>query len=663
MARKSRNDELEVYRTLLEQPKEFRNGFTWTAVAGALFCGLLMMPGAIYLSLVTGGTITAAWVTLIIFSEVSRRAMKSLNTQELVVLLYVAGAMSIGGPFAALIYRQYFVTSDAVRDAGLLGSFPGWWAPQPTSDAIVTRNLMHPDWFIPIVIIVVFSVLGRIANYTLGYFFFRLTSDVERLPFPFAPIGAQGAMALAESGEKKQTWKWKVFSIGAVLGLAFAIIQIGIPMITGSLMAKPIQIIPLPWYDSTTLTETILPATATGLVLDLGLVLMGMVIPFWAVLGSLAAIILTLVMNPVLHNMGILTRWQPGMDTVATTFVNSIDFWMSFGLGVAAGIALISIYQTVRDVVKKVKEAKARAASVTSDKFPKENVWATPAGRGDFSPWLALGIYAICATLMVWICHILVPRFPTLFLIFFTFLYTPFISYVNAKIIGICGQYVEIPFIREGAYILSGFKGVEIWLAPIPVENYGMQAQNFRVTELTGTNFKSYIYADLLIVPLSLILSFVFWAFIWQAGAIPSANFPFAQKMWDLQAKQQILLWSSTLATGGAKPLFFQALHPNYIFTGLGFTVTAFGILSAFGLPIIAVFGFVQAIGGMPHAFIPQVIGALIGKFYFHKRFGQQKFLQMAPILVAGYGTGVGLVALIGVAFNLIVKAISPAPF
>ena len=86
--------ELEIYRSVIEEPTEFKEGFTWIAVAGAFFCGLLMMPGAIYLSLITGGGIAAAWVTLIIFSEVTRRAMRTMSKQELVILLMVAGGMA-----------------------------------------------------------------------------------------------------------------------------------------------------------------------------------------------------------------------------------------------------------------------------------------------------------------------------------------------------------------------------------------------------------------------------------------------------------------------------------------------------------------------------------------------------------------------------------------
>jgi hypothetical protein len=655
--------ELEVYRSVLETPTEFKNGFTWVAIAGAFFCGLLMMPGAIYLSLMTGGGIAASWVTLIIFSEVSRRAMRTMSKQELVILLMVAGAMAGGGPIGQLVWRQFFIQSDAVRDIGLLGKFPAWFSPPMGSAALTERSLWHVDWLIPIGLMVFLTVVGSIKSYTLSYFFFRLTSDVERLPFPFAAIGAQGSMALAESGERKTTWKWRIFSLGAILGLAFGAIQIGIPLITGAVLTKPIQLIPIPWYDSTILTENILPATATGLVIDLGLIISGMVIPFWAVMGSAAALLLTLVLNPMLFHWGVLTRWKPGMDTISTTFSNSIDFWMSFGLGIAGGIAVIGIYQTVRDVTLKVRETRRRDKLETNRSLPRENIWATPPGRGDFSIWIALGLYAICAAIVVWVCHLLVPGFSVLFMIFFTFLYTPLISYINARLVGICGQSVNIPFVREAAYILSGYKGVEIWLAPIPIDNMGGAAQEFRTHELTGTNFWSYVKATCLIVPLSFILSFVFWAFIWKSGAIPSDMFPFAQKMWDLNAKNTVLLYSATLDTGGAQPLFFQALHPLIIGGSFAFSLFAFVVMTIFKMPIMLIYGFVQGIGGMPHGFVPIVIGALIGKFYFHKKMGQKRFLEVMPVLTAGYGTGVGLIALIGVAANLIVSAVSSAPF
>ena len=204
--------DLEVYRNLLEEPKEFRDGFGWSTVAGIFFCGLVMLPGSIYLGLMTGGSMGAAstWVTLILFNEVARRALKPLSKQHLVVLLHAAGIMLAasvlfpGGPLGPLVYRAYLVTGEMVRDAGMRESFPTWWVPSPDSPAVQTRNLLHADWAVPIALVFVLMVLGTVRRYTLGYFFFRLTSDIERLPFPLAPITAQGAMALAETDHARR---------------------------------------------------------------------------------------------------------------------------------------------------------------------------------------------------------------------------------------------------------------------------------------------------------------------------------------------------------------------------------------------------------------------------------------------------------------------------
>lgn len=662
-APRHRDKELEMYRSLLKPPTEYKNGFTWTVVAGAIFCGLLMMPGSIYLSLITGGAINAAWVTLIIFAEISRRALKSLNTQELVVLLSVAGTMSLGGPFADLIYRQYFVNSDAVRDAGLTGTFPSWWIPAMNSEAITHRMLFHQDWLVPILLILFMTVIWKIKNYTLGYALFRLTSDVEKLPFPFAPVSASGSMALSESGEKKTSWKWNIFSIGAVIGMVFGMVQIGIPLITSALLTKPVQIIPLPWLDTTTMTEGFMPATPTGMVIDLGLLITGMVVPFWSVIGTACSVLLTFILNPILQHFHVLHRWQPGMDTINTSYVNGLDFWTSFGIGTAIALALISIYQCIRDLTKQMREMRAKQKEGMSTNARVESLWTPPAGRGDYSPLLAVGLYAVVGAVLCAVSNWLAPEFPLWILIGFIFVYTPLISYITARLIAINGQTVTIPYMREGAFILSGVQGVNIWLAPIPVENYGAMAQTYRIKELTGTNFWSYVKADLLVVPLSFILSFVFWAFIWHASAIPSDAFPWAQKMWELQAKNTMVMWSITLPNQGGEPLFFQAMHPGTIVGASAFTIGAFTLLSSLNLPTMAIYGFIYGVGQMPHGLIFLIIGAFIGRFYFQKMYGQTQFLQMAPVLLAGYTTGVGLIALLGVAVILIKNAISAAPF
>ncbi len=694
MATETHDKELEQYRTLLETPDEFKDGFGWNTIAGIFFCGLIMMPGGIYLGLMTGHGLgmAASWVTVILFMEISRRALKPLSKQNLVILLHAAHIMMAGnvlfpgGPMGHLVYRSYLVGSEAARDAGMIGAFPAWFAPPHDSAAILERNFFHPDWLIPIGLAVFTTLISLVKRYTLGYFFFRLTSDVERLPFPLAPIRAQGAMALAEADvgtqaaegdfslirQKKRptSLRWRLFSLGAYLGIGFGFLQVGIPALTGLFLDKPFFLIPQPFIDTTTVTERLLPATPTGITFDLGAVLLGFVIPFWAVMGTFIAISITLILNPVLFHSGVLHTWQSGMDTINTSFSNSIDFWLSFNIGTGVGIAAVCIYATARDLRGKMKEIRDKR----EEPEDRENVWAPPReGRGDYPLWLALILYIIAGSALVVVSAILLPKSWGIlfFLVFFTFFYNPFISYVNARLLGISGQHVEIPHIKEAAFLLAGAKGIEIWLAPIPIDNFGEQAQSFRVNELTGVSFWSLIKTDLVAIPTLFVLSLLFWGFIWKADAVPSDLFPAAQIRWELKTKHDVLLFTSTFVAPGEDPdeksimdsEFMQAIHPVTIGAAFTSTIVLYAVLMSFGLPIMLIYGMIRGFGDLPHYMVLEVIGALLGKFYFQRKYGAQNFLRAAPILLAGYFTGVGLIGMATIAVKLIKAAVSAAPF
>jgi len=143
--------ELETYRDLLKPPGTYDEGFGWTTVAGIFFCGLIMMPGAIYLGLMTGGSMgsAATWVTVILFGELSRRALRAMSRANLVVLLHAAGIMMAGnalfpgGPFGGVVYRAYLISSNAARDMGMQDEFAklDWFAPAHDSSAILERSL------------------------------------------------------------------------------------------------------------------------------------------------------------------------------------------------------------------------------------------------------------------------------------------------------------------------------------------------------------------------------------------------------------------------------------------------------------------------------------------------------------------------------------------
>jgi hypothetical protein len=464
--------------------------------------------------------------------------------------------------------------------------------------------------------------------------------------------------------------RWRIFTLGAYIGIAFGLVQIGIPAITGLFLSKPFYLIPQPFVDTTTLTESLLPATPTGVAFDLGIVFIGFVLPFWAVIGTFSAIVLTMILNPVLHRFDILRMWQPGMDTVNTTFANNMDFWLSFNIGAGLGIAAVCVFATLRDVRRKLREVR----EARTETGGRRALWTPPnPDRGDYPIWVALSLYAAAAACMVTLCWFLLPRTPgvVFFLLFFAFFYNPFISYVSARLLGLSGQSVDIPYIKETAFLLSGTKGISIWLAPVPVENFSQQTQAFRVNELTGVRFWSLIKTDLVALPILFFLSLVFWGFIWHSDAIPSEVFPAAQINWELQSKNQVLIYSSTFVAPGDDPAaksirdteFMKAIHPPVIATGFLGIVSLYAVLSLIGLPVMLVYGMMRGYGQFPHVLVLEVVGALLGRLYFQKRFGTRRFLRLAPVLLAGYFTGVGLIGMATIAMRLIKAAVSAAPF
>jgi hypothetical protein len=643
--------ELKEYRDLLKTPEHFEEGFDWKTIVGAVFIGFLMMPGSMYLQLVIGTGIgpAARWVTIILFAELAKRSYSDMKQQEIFLLYYMAGA-ALHTPFQGLLWNQYLVQSDAARMLGLTEYIPLWVAPPPESAALVERTFFHRDWLTPILLLIGTQIITRIDQFGLGYALYRITSDVEKLPFPMAPVAALGTLALAESTEERERgWKWRVFSIGGAIGLFFGGVYVLLPAVSGLILMEPIRLIPIPWIELTGHTEEWLPAVATGLQLDLGLVFIGMVLPFWAVIGGLGGLIVTVIANPVLFSHGILTRWHPGMKTVETVFANNFDFYLSFSIGLGLAIAAVGIWHVLRSF--------RRAEGSRAGSF--RELFRPPPGRGDFNFWISVGIYVFSTVSYVLLCVWLVPSFPVTFFLLYGFVYTPVLSYVTARMEGIAGQFVSLPLVREASFIAGakyfGYHGIEIWYAPIPIHNYGSATVGFREIELTGTSIRGIIKSEIVVFPVVMMASLLFSQFIWRLAPIPSTAYPFAQELWHLQALNTLLMQTSTLE---GNSLFFQALNWVYVGAGTFLGVITYMVLSLFGLPVMLVYGMVRGLGqSTPHGLVLEVVGALLGRFYFLKRYGAM-WRQYAPVLLAGFSCGMGLTGMFAMGATLILKSL-----
>ncbi len=659
--------ELEQYRKLMTRPDVFLDGFNWRAVIGALFLGFIMMPGAMYLSLVvgTGASINTAsqWVTIILFTEIARRSLKDLKMQEIYILYGMAG-MAMSSPFQGLLWNQFFVQSDYALAMGVAQEVPAWVAPQGDVIREAGRTFFTKAWLAPIVYVSIALVINNIDSYGLGYVLYRITSDVEELPFPMAPVGASGITALVESGETHDSWRWNCFSIGGMIGIAFGAVYVALPAITGSFLPKPIMLIPIPFIDFTPALGHVLKATPVNLTIDLGLIFTGMVLPFWAVVGGILGVLLSMIVNPLLYKYGVLSNWQLGMDVLDTGFSNSIDFYLSFGIGLTLAVALISIGRVFKPLLRAFSPGRKAAelkSSVVGGKRP--SAWMrlikNDTQRGDFSIFIALGIYVFSSTSWITLSTWLIPGFPWKFFVIYAAVYTPLISYACAKLEGIAGQAIDIPMIREATYILSGYKGVQIWFAPAPLPNYGPQTVSFRVLELTGTKIISSVKKTAVILPIIIISSLIYSQLLWKMAEIPSDTYPFAQRMWDIMAKNKCLTMSSTMEGGS---LFFEAFKLKWFACGLSFGVAIFTVLSLLGLPTLLFYGFVRGMGYGPGGLVFEIIGALIARYYFRKKFGNM-WMKYAPVLLAGYACGMGLIAMVGMSIAILNKMMAPLVF
>jgi hypothetical protein len=660
--------ELEQFRKLMEVPSTFEDGFSWTALIGAIFVAVLMVPGAMYMGLLAGQGVgpAAQWVTVILFIEVARRAHKTLRRSEIFVLFYMAGA-AMAQPFSGLLWNQFFAQSQAAAGMGIAELLPSWYAPT-APDILAQRDFFNPAWY-PVIALVVFqTIMGRLNGMILSYGLFRIASDIEKLPFPMAPIGAQGVMALAEQQSEESApdkaeagnWRWRVFSIGGVLGLTFGAIYMALPAISSAVLDQPITILPIPFTDWTQKTSGFLSAVPTGLTLDLGQLVFGMVLPFFAMLGSFIGLVITIIANPFLYRFRILQTWDKSDDTVRTLFKNQLDFYFSFSIGVAIAIAIVGIYQVVKSM--RAKAALRKKQQELRMEMEKPDV---PEGRGDIKPRWIIGTYLVTSLAYIIVSHFLIDYWknPGVFyvMIFFAFFYTPIISYVTARMEGLAGQVVQIPMVREAAFILSGYQdGVKIWFLPVPLHDFGTGTVFYRQAELTGTRFWSIWKAEIILVPIVILSSILFAQFIWSLAEIPGPEYPYAERMWELNAANQSIMFSATL---GRFSQFQKAFNPYYLAAGTGFGVLLFIVMSVLQLPLLLIYGVIRGLNQtLPHVVLPQFIGACFGRFYFERKMGL-KWRQYIPVVAAGFSCGMGLVTVLGVGVNFLAKAVIKIPF
>ncbi len=647
---------------------ELNEGITWRSALALVFASLFMLPITLYMSLVAGVSLgsTAVYIIAIFFTELASTFGSKINKHELYVIYMMAGTAALNVPFLDLVFRGYFLSSPITRmfidpftKLPLPEIVPSWWAPPYNSNIWRQRTFLSSEWLLPVVITylqgVVFLITQEIA---LTFICAQLYIEEEKLPFPLASIDYEMITTLSE----RRPDKLRIFMATATIGITYGIIVYSLPMVVPSVQ----RIIPVPWLDLTTgpyAIESILPGAALGLSTDLLPYLGGFLIP----LSTVASITIGSVSIWLFGNW--ITRtylaqlfplwtseWMQGMNLALVYERSYLNVWISpfIGFGIAfAAISLIkhhqSLIRTFRNLIR---------LSSNPDLLRKR-------GLLPLKYLIALFLFGTIGSNLV--LYMLLPDFPIWISLLLSLVAGPIYALMAARSVGETGYSISIPYLWQGAVLLSGYSGVQAWfvypafsgVSSYPVAG-GTSAsagwtQAIKVAYDTGTKPLSFFKAYGIAILCYSIFSLLFVSFFWSMSPIPSSTYPYTLIQWPIQAL--------TLGTWYSRNI---AIQPQII-GGSFAVIVVLGIVSEFLLRFTSIpfslVGFLAGTSTLPAYSIPLLIGALMSKFVFQRFIGKEWWEKYRAVIVAGLACGEGLAIGLACALLMIGKTVWIKPF
>jgi len=651
--------------------EKLERGFTWRSSLALLFAIGALGPITIFITLSSAGFAgagflgggAATYITVLLFTEVSYLMGRKLSKQEVFIMFMLsATALTIyTGIFVNMAYRAYVRCSplglnfrDPVTGLPIPEMLPSWFAPPMGSRAYLVRGFMHPDWIIPIATTLLSVFLISLSEVGLGLLAAQLYVVVEKLPFPLAPMQAETVITLAE----REPRRMRVFMVAATIGALWCIFVYTLPNISLGIFGIPIGNVGkgivygggswIPTYvDLTWYISWILPGAGLALDFDIINIILGFLVPtnaaLWMFIGSM---VIYFFGNALALRIRIpdFARWQQdftmGMPYPMLYWRSYQWIWLSFMVGASAAIMV----QTL------VRHRKSIVTAFTSLRKLKSRELRE---RGFFPLSVILIMIIIGMGGSILLFHFLVPNFPLWALIIFSAIW-PFVSSIlNARGQGETGFNISIPLIDRLAIITSGYKGAEAWYAPIYV---GGQAPTFclatKVAYLTKTNPLDYFKAYFFILPVGVLLSFLWVEFFWRMAPIPSGLYPGTVFAWAYSV-QHTMMYITT-----AEKIF----NPKMMTVGFGTLLIIAVISGLVRIPTFSIMGLLMGLGSPSNVTSSLFFGSILGRL-IQWRFGKDWWKENRALIVAGMTTASGLVIGITAAIVMIARAIWPSPF
>jgi len=543
--------------------------------------------------------------------------------------------------FLPLLYRRYFMESPFGWSAKINGKYlaemiPSWLSPPLDSLAFIMRTFIHPDFFIPVAVIMVGQILHLIATLALNMMVSRLALEVEKYEFPFAEV----ELSLIDFLSERPPEKTKLFLLSMIPGIIFSLIAYVGPLFLS------FQLIPLPYLDLTWLIQDYLPGAALGIVTSLSAYFHGFIVPFNA---ALCAFITSFVLRVFLNSLFITTfpnlfpEWVKeyfvGMGLMGVTTRSEIRIWFPLSFGFSLGITLFMLYKSRRGIISFCR------ALTPSKENNNQDVLGFPSNLKLFA------LFLVSSGASIIIFHYLVPEIPLWIPILTSIFYSFLVALAVAATQGETGYAIVPPNLWTAMVYFSPYNGYAgfVFSPVLCGDTAGSFSQRVKVALKVYCKPTDLPKLQVIAWSITWIISFIVLSIFWSIAPIPSTAYPYTLYNFPENAQSITMLITRQIR-----------FLPEYVIaaTGTVIAVSLVGeVMLRFGIPFSHT-GFFLGLFSLPSGVVPLIIGSIIGNYLMPHFFGgKRRWMDVRGTIIAGELMGEGIILIFLLSMSLLSKA------
>ena len=636
--------------------EEWRSGLTWRVVLAVLYGAVVLMPVQIWGGLMIGGVQRLTWAVVIFFYWLALLYGKPLTKQEILVMFAAVGTaiyVGVGLNFSSMFYRVWFSESPIVYSYGLEKYIPYWYVPSNKLIRLqIVRTFLHPSWFPVFAVSTIFWVMNVVIGLSLGFFFYQLFVETERLPFPMARVDVEVITEL----EEREPMRMRIFTLFALFGFIYSFIAYGIPTLSQTFAGFQITLIPFPYLDMTPTFQESLPGAIIGLDTNIFSYLVGFILSKNVIICMLIGSIISSIIGNTLvvrYFPELIPKWVNfpwGMKIPDLLFWSQIYIWYSISIGIAFAVFGEQIIKGRRGLIKATKSLM---------KLTRE---AKKIGFLSFK--VIISTYLILT--IIWflmVSFFLLKGFPWYPIFFLVVIWPIIFGFITIRAYAETGFYITIPYFSSNILILTmntynipvhSEMGIWPWFAPLGVSSGQGWCSTFFVCKGVKCTFSSYIKAVLLVAtPITIVLDLLYSEYLWHMSPIPSSLFQYASIFWPVRAAQSALWYTRKI----------YGLNPALIIYGLVGMGIVQTITTLLKIPFSSI-GLFMGIGTIfPTSlaiFIGHIILKIISKIL---KTSEESVRKYSYLMAGGYAVGLAVAMSFSIGIAIFYRSLWMLPY